>query len=58
MVYHGNFFTWVGAKFLRLYRNSGSPNMNQTLDFAQEVAKYLKLTPKTPQIAQNGDLHN
>ena len=36
----------IGATFRRLYRKSGSPSKNMTSDFALEVAKYPKSSPK------------
>jgi len=42
----------ISAKFHCLYRKSGSLSKNMMSDFAPEVAKYTKSSPK-PKIAQN-----
>ena len=40
----------IGVKFRRLYRKLRSPNKNMMPDFAPEVAKYSKSSPKPPNI--------
>jgi len=45
----------IGAKFRRLFRKSGSPSKNMTLDFAPEVAEYPESSPK-PQNSPKWDL--
>jgi len=43
----------IGAKFSHLYRKSGSPSKNITSDFAPEMAKHPKSSPKSQNSANS-----